>query len=321
MARVLVTGGAGFIGSHLVGHLLGDGHEVTVLDLLTTGRIANLSEAITRIRFVRGSILDETLVDQLVGAHDVVFHLAAVVGVRHIMTDPHRSMRTNVRGTENVLAACHKYWRRVLLASSSEVYGRTPKLPMHEDDDRVLGPTVTSRWSYAVAKALDEHLAFALARDGLPVSVVRYFNTYGPQMDPQGYGSVVANFMRQALTGEPMTVHGDGLQSRSFTYVSDTVLGTIAAGFSDRALGTVINLGSSAETTIVHLAETIRTQLASSSEIQFVSPERYYGPGFDEARRRVPDTSRAMSLLGWEPRVSLADGLSATFDWWKSSVH
>jgi UDP-glucose 4-epimerase len=318
--KVLVTGGAGFIGSHLVDTLCEEGHDVTVLDLLTTGKSRNLHESMERIRFIRGSILDAELVDRLVDESDVVFHLAAAVGVRHIVTDPLDSILVNVRGTDNVLAATFKYWKRVLIASTSEVYGTTAQVPMREDDDRVLGATTVHRWSYSTSKALDEHLALAYASNGLPVSIVRYFNSYGPRLDPRGYGSVMANFLRQAVAGEPLTVHGDGQQSRCFTYVTDTVRGTIAAGLSPAAIGKVVNLGSTRETTVLELAEMIRDYVGSRSAIQFASYESYYGPGFADTRRRVPDVSRARLLFDWEPSVTLEEGLGLTYEWWKRDV-
>jgi UDP-glucose 4-epimerase len=318
--KVLVTGGAGFIGSHLVDTLCHEGHEVTVLDLLTTGKARNLHQSIDRIRFIRGSILDADLVDDLVGGTDVVFHLAAAVGVRHIVKDPLDSILVNVRGTDNVLQSACKYWKRVLMASTSEVYGKTAKVPMHEDDDRVLGATTVHRWSYSTSKALDEHLALAYASNGLPITIVRYFNAYGPRLDPRGYGSVMANFLRQAVADEPITVHGDGQQSRCFTYVTDTVRGTIAAGLDGAAVGKVINLGNTQETTVLELAELIRDYVGSSSEIRFASYESYYGPGFADTRRRVPDIGRARELLGWTPSVGLDEGLGLTYEWWKRDV-
>ncbi|HMK11311.1 MAG TPA: NAD-dependent epimerase/dehydratase family protein, partial [Acidimicrobiales bacterium] len=205
--RVLVTGGAGFIGSHVVDALCDEGSDVTVLDNLTTGRAANVDG---RARLVQGSILDADLVDKEVETADEVFHLAAAVGVRHIVDHPLDSLRTNIRGTEHVLDACARHGRRVLVASTSEVYGKSSALPWKEDDDRVLGSTAVPRWSYATAKALDEHLALAHASAGLPVTIVRYFNSYGPRLDERGYGSVVAKFIGQALTGDPITVHGSG---------------------------------------------------------------------------------------------------------------
>ncbi|MFN0091501.1 MAG: GDP-mannose 4,6-dehydratase [Acidimicrobiales bacterium] len=315
--RVLVTGGAGYIGSHLVDLLLAEGHDVAVLDNLTTGRVRNIEHCLDRIRFVNGSILDEALVETEVERAQLVFHLAAAVGVRHIVESPLQSLLTNTAGTENVLKAAFRYWRKVVVASTSEVYGKTAKVPMQEDDDRVLGSTRVHRWSYSTAKAVDEHLAFAYAAHGLPMSIVRYFNSYGPRLDPRGYGSVVANFLSQCSSGKAITVHGDGRQSRCFTYVDDTVRGTYLAGVTPAAEGTVINLGNPHETTIGELAELIRALVGSSSEIRSVPYEEYYGPGFEDTRRRVPDISRARELLGWAPEVSLADGLTQTFDWWK----
>jgi UDP-glucose 4-epimerase len=320
LTRVLVTGGAGFIGSHLVEFLVDRGHEVTVLDALTTGKVDNLRDVADQTRLIRGSILDAELVDRCVARAELVFHLAAAVGVSHIVDDPLGSMIVNARGTEIVLAACLRRDRRVLLASTSEVYGHSTKVPMHEDDDRVLGPTSLHRWSYSTAKALDEHLAFAMAARGLRVSIVRYFNSYGPRLDPAGYGSVIANFLRQATQGEPITVHGDGAQTRCFTYVTDTVRGTARAGFSDAALGTVVNLGSTQETSMLELAQMVRDYVGSASEIRLTTYESYYGPGFADTRRRVPDVQRAREVLGWEPTVSLDEGLGLTYEWWKRNV-
>ncbi|MFP5375278.1 MAG: NAD-dependent epimerase/dehydratase family protein [Acidimicrobiia bacterium] len=317
--RVLITGGAGYIGSHLVDRLCVDGHQVTVLDNLTTGKARNIGHRLGAIRFINGSILDAALVDREVERADLVFHLAAAVGVRHIVDSPLESLLVNTKGTEHVLASCFRYWRRVLVASTSEVYGRTSKIPMHEDDDRVLGPTTVHRWSYSTAKAIDEHLALAYHAQGLPVVIVRYFNSYGPRLDPRGYGSVVANFLRQALAGQPLTVHGDGGQSRCFTYVDDTVRGTLLAGFSEAATGKVVNLGNPRETTILELAEMIRAYVGSTSPVAPTSYESYYGPGFADTRRRVPDITRARELLGWEPTIALEEGLGRTYEWWKQT--
>lgn len=315
--RILVTGGAGYIGSHLVDRLCEAGHEVSVLDNLSTGKTENLAARLSDVRFVNGSILDADLVNAEIEAAQLVFHLAAAVGVRHIVADPLNSLLTNTRGTENVLSACFRYWRKVLVASTSEVYGKTAKVPMQEDDDRVLGPTTVHRWSYSTAKAFDEHLAFAYAANNLPVVIVRYFNSFGPRLDERGYGSVVANFLRQASTGKPLTVHGDGLQSRCFTYIDDTVRGTMLAGFTPEAEGLVFNLGSTREITILGLAEMINRAVGSNAPVAPTSYESYYGPGFEDTRRRVPDISRARDILGWEPQVSLEDGLTQTIEWWQ----
>ena len=314
--RVLVTGGAGFIGSHLVDRLVEDGHSVTVLDNLSTGKVANIEPNLDRIRFLNGSILDAGLVTGEVERADLVYHLAAAVGVRHIVDSPLESMLTNTRGTEILLAACFRFWRKVIIASTSEVYGKTAKVPMHEDDDRVLGPTTVHRWSYSTSKAIDEHLGLAYHAMGLPVVILRYFNAYGPRIDPGGYGSVIANFIRQSLAGEPITLHGDGNQTRCFTFVDDTVRGTYQAGFVDDAVGQVINLGSEEETSIRRLAEMIRSALGSKSEFVTMPYEGDYGPGFEDTRRRVPSVGRARTLLDWEATVPLEDGMKITLDWW-----
>ena len=314
---MLVTGGAGFIGSHLVDRLLGDGTDVTVMDDLSTGAERNLTAAAQapNFRFVNGSILDGGLVDGLVADVQLVFHLAAAVGVRRIIEDPLASMATNVNGTEHVLASAHRYGARVLLASTSEIYGRSRQLPFREAGERLLGATSIHRWSYATAKALDEHLAFAYAERGLKVSIVRYFNSYGPRVDQNGYGSVVARFIWQALNGLPITVHGDGKQSRCFTYVSDTVDWTVRAATNDNALNGVFNLGNPHEVTILDLAIEVRRLAGSSSEIRFEPYDSAYPSGFEDPPRRVPDVTRAQTLLGFEPRVDLAEGLMRTLEW------
>jgi len=315
--RVLVTGGAGFIGSHLVDRLIEEGATVTVLDDLSTGRDRNLAGHADdpRLTVVRGSVLDQRLVDDLVSASTLVFHLAAAVGVRHIVDEPVTSVLTNVRGTENVLESTQRHGGRVLLASTSEIYGLSEQVPFAEDSPRVLGPTWIHRWSYSTAKALDEHLAFAYAERGLEVSVVRYFNSYGPRIDERGYGSVIARFASQALAGDPITVHGDGRQSRSFTYVSDTVEGTLAAARNPGAIGNVFNIGRGQETTILELAERIRAMTGSRSAIELVPYASYYPTGFQDARRRLPDVSRANRLLGFTAKVTLEDGLARTLAW------
>jgi UDP-glucose 4-epimerase len=313
---VLVTGGAGFIGSHLIDQLIGQGGDVTVLDDLSTGRRQNLDHlSDRRLRFIEGSVLDERMVERVVAEHPTVFHLAAAVGVRHVVSDPLAAILTNVRGTELVLAAAQRAGARVLVASTSEVYGRSDKVPFREDADRVLGPTWIHRWSYSTAKAIDEHMAFAYAERGLAVSIVRYFNAYGPRIDESGYGSVIARFASQALAGAPITVHGDGLQTRTFTYVSDTVRGTLVAAEHPAAVGGVFNIGSTHEITILALAERIRAHFGSASPIALVPYESSYPKGFEDTRRRVPDVSRARAVLGFEASIGLEQGLRKTLDW------
>ncbi len=314
--NILVTGGAGFIGSHLVAALVHDGHRVTVLDNLSTGNLSNLTPVASEITFVEGDILNADLVESEVRRADLVYHLAAAVGVGNIMANPLESIITNTTGTEHVLRSCHRHSTRVLLASTSEIYGKTPKLPMAEDDDRILGSTAISRWSYSTSKALDEHLAFAFATEGLRVSIVRYFNSYGPHLDEKGYGSVIANFIRQARDGDPITVHGDGLQTRCFTFVADTVRGTILAGTKDEALGSVFNIGSNFEISIADLARLIVDKTKSSSPITNVSYEECYGRSFEDTRRRVPSLDRARDVLGYSPTIDLSEGLDRTLAWW-----
>ena len=314
--NVLVTGGAGFIGSHLTASLVAEGHDVTVLDNLSTGNLSNLTPVSTAITFVEGDILDEDLVESQVRRANLVYHLAAAVGVGNIMANPLQSIITNTTGTEHVLRACHRHSVRVVVASTSEIYGKTPKLPMGEDDDRILGSTAISRWSYSTAKALDEHLALAYATEGLQVSIVRYFNSYGPHLDEKGYGSVIANFIRQARAGEPLTVHGDGLQQRCFTFVADTVRGTILAGTRTEALGSVFNVGSNFEISIADLARLIIDKTGSTSHITNVSYEQRYGTSFEDTRRRVPSLDRARTVLGYAPTIDLAEGLDRTLAWW-----
>jgi UDP-glucose 4-epimerase len=316
-----VTGGAGFVGSHLVDRLIELGHPVTVLDNFSTGSDRNLAdhEDDAAVRIVRGTVLDADLVDSLVSQHPVVFHLAAAVGVGNIVADPLTGITTNVHGTENVFASAGRHNSRVLLASTSEVYGRSEKVPFREDGERVLGPTSVHRWSYATSKALDEHIAFAYADRGVKMSIVRYFNSYGPRIDERGYGSVIARFAAQALGGQPITVHGDGKQTRTFTYVSDTVEGTIRAGTMPEAIGGVFNIGSDREISILELARMIKSALASSSEIVLAPYETHYPKGFEDTRRRVPDVSKARDALGYVAKVPLDVGLSRTLEWCRTT--
>jgi len=317
--RILVTGGAGFIGSNLVDVLMEQGHEVTVLDNLSVGKVSNIDHHLEndRFHFVNGSILDTPTLERLVRQVDVIYHLAAVVGVKYVVEDPLHAIITNVRGTENVLELAFKYWAKTVVASSSEIYGKSTAVPLREDSDRLLGPTTVSRWSYSDAKAIDEYFALAYAQKGLPVSVVRYFNAYGPRLDPKGYGSVIAKFLTQALHGEPLTVYDDGKQTRCFTYVTDAVEGTIQAATVREASGQVFNIGSSRETTINELAELILDVTGSDSEISHLPYASVYGSDFEETRRRVPDVTRAREMLGFEARTSFEEGLQRTLAWFQ----
>jgi UDP-glucose 4-epimerase len=318
--RILVTGGAGFIGSNLVDVLMAQGHEITIIDNLSVGKASNIEHHLgnARFRFVNDSILNVGTLENLVREAELIYHLAAVVGPKYVVEDPLGTIVTNVRGTENVLELAFKYWVRCLIASSSEVYGKSVATPLSEDDDRLLGPTTVGRWSYSDAKAIDEYFALAYAKKGLPVTAVRYFNAYGPRLDPRGYGSVIAKFMTQARRGDPITIYDDGKQTRCFTYVGDTVEGTILAATTPKAAGRVFNIGSNGETSVGELAETIRQLTGSDSEIVHVPYETVYGQAFEETRRRVPDIGRAQEVLGFVARTTLEEGLRHTLEWFQN---
>lgn len=317
--RILVTGGAGYIGSHLVDALMAQDHELYIVDNLSTGKIDNIRHHLRdeRFHFVNDSILNETLMERIMEQVDLVYHLAAVVGVKHVIENPFQGILTNVRGTEIVLELAYKYWRKVVIASSSEVYGKSEKVPLAEEDDSILGPTAVGRWSYALAKAIDEHLAFIYNDKGLPISIVRYFNSYGPRLDPRGYGSVVAKFINQALAGEPLTVFSDGQQTRCFTYIDDTIRGSILAATLEEAVGQSFNIGNSRETTILELAQWVKKLVSASSGIVHVPYEEAYGANFEETRRRVPDVRKAERVLGFRAEVPLEEGLRRTIDWFQ----
>jgi len=317
--KILVTGGAGFIGSNLVDQLMEQGHEVTVLDNLLVGKVSNIEHHLEndRFHFVNGSILDVATLERLVRQVDLIYHLAAVVGVKYVVEDPLQAIVTNVRGTENVLELAFKYWARTVIASSSEIYGKSTEVPLDEESDRLLGPTTVNRWSYSDAKAIDEYFALAYAQKKLPVSVVRYFNVYGPRLDPKGYGSVIAKFIGQALRGAPLTVYDDGRQTRSFTYVDDALEATIRAATVKEAAGRVFNVGSDRETSVNDLAQIILELTDSSSEITHIPYSSAYGADFEETRRRVPDMGRARAVFGFEPETSLEDGLRQTIAWFQ----
>jgi UDP-glucose 4-epimerase len=316
--NVLVTGGAGFIGSHLVDRLIADGHEVVVIDNCSTGREENLGHLAGhgRLKFLRGSILNADLVASVVADVGLVYHLAAAVGVQYVVDDPLWAIVTNTRGTENVVRSAAEHGVRLVFASTSEVYGQSEALPFREDGPRLLGPTWIQRWSYSTSKALDEHLCFAYLARGLPVSIVRYFNIYGPRMDPAGYGSVIARFLTQALAGADLTVHGDGEQTRCFTFVDEAVDATVRAGTLPQAVGQAINVGSDREISINQLAMTVRHIAGASGAIVHVPYAQAYGQDFHDTRRRVPDVSKAEAVLGWRARVTLDEGLARTLATW-----
>jgi len=317
--NVLVTGGAGYIGSNLVDALMAEGHHVFVIDNLFTGKIGNIHHYLghERFTFVNETILHFETMESLVRRVDMIYHLAAVVGVKHVIENPLQGLFTNVRGTEIVLELAYKYWVKTVIASSSEVYGKSERVPLAEEDDSILGPTAVGRWSYALGKAIDEHLAFIYHGRDLPVSIVRYFNSYGPRLDPRGYGSVVARFINQALDGRSITVFDDGRQTRCFTHIDDTIRGTLLAGMLSQAEGKAFNIGNNRETSILELAQMVRDAVNPEIEIEHVPYKLAYGENFEETRRRVPDTCRARDLLGFEVEVPLEEGLSRTIEWFR----
>ena len=309
--KILVTGGAGFIGSHLCELLVHNGHQVVAIDDLSTGRLENIQHLlpIPSFQFVRETITNSQVLDRLTSEADILIHLAAVVGVKLIVEDPVNTIATNIMGTEAVLTTANRYQCKVMLASTSEVYGKGYKVPFNEDDDCVMGPTSHSRWSYATSKAIDEFLGLAYYHQfGLPVVVMRFFNTVGPRQTGR-YGMVLPRFVRQALAGEPITIYGDGEQSRCFGDVSDVINAIIKLAYHPQAIGQVFNIGSTEEVTIRELAERVIAATGSSSKIVYVPYEEAYAPGFEDMRRRVPDLSKIHQLIGYEPRYTLEDTL------------
>jgi UDP-glucose 4-epimerase len=306
--RILITGGAGFIGSHLTDRLIADGHKITVLDNLATGRKENLAAHLGggNLEFIEGSILDLPLLDGLIRDTEYVFHLAAAVGVFNIVNHPLDSLMTNIRGTENVLEAAHMYSKPVFVTSSSEVYGKNVSDSLKESDDRVLGAPVTLRWSYSEAKAIDESLAYAYwVEKKLETRIVRFFNTVGPRQ-LGAYGMVVPRFVQFALKNEPITIYGTGEQTRCFGHVIDAVDAVVKIAFAENTIGKVINIGNDFEISINDLAKKVIEQTNSKSEIVYVPYEDAYGSGFEDMERRVPNIELIKSLVGWEPKRDLS---------------
>jgi UDP-glucose 4-epimerase len=318
--RALITGGAGFIGSHLSEALLDAGHHVIILDNLSTGSIDNITHLKGRAGFSYHieSVNNEPLLAELIDQADVVFHFAAAVGVRLIVEQPVHTIETNVHGTEVVLKHANKKKKLVFLASTSEVYGKSDDVPFREDSDLVLGATAKHRWAYACSKAIDEFLALAYWKERkLPIVIVRFFNTVGPRQTGQ-YGMVIPNFVRQALAGEAITVFGDGTQSRSFTHVTDVVGALIALMNEPKAIGQVINIGHTEEITMRGLAERVRSLAGSTSSIRLVPYDEAYESGFEDMPRRLPDLSKIQAMIGYRPRFSLDDILVHVIEYFRS---
>ncbi len=318
--RVLITGGAGFLGSHLADAFIARGDEVLVLD---TGSIAKVRHLLNepRFRYIHDTIFNLELLDSLAARVDLIYHLAAVVGVEHYVGDPYETLNVNVNGTQNVLKAAYKYGKKVVFSSTSEVYGRNPKVPWKEDDDRVLGATTIDRWCYSTSKAVGEHFCFAYHKLGLPVAVVRFFNIYGPRLDRIDVGRLFTIFMGQLLRGADLTVIGDGAQTRCFTYVTDAVAATVATGLNPAADGKAINIGVDVETSVLDFAKLMLELYGpSKSRIKFVAQEEVYGNSYEDIPRRVPDNSKMRNLLGVEPKVSLREGTKLSMEWFRKEA-
>jgi UDP-glucose 4-epimerase len=310
--RFLITGGAGFIGSHLSEDLLGSGHSVVAIDDLSTGRMQNVHALSHNKRFqlVVESITNTTVMDRLVSECDIIIHLAAAVGVELIVRSPVHTIETNVMGTENVLRTARRYRKKILIASTSEIYGKLTSVPFNEDDDSLMGATTHHRWAYATSKALDEFLALAYHKEmGLPVVIFRLFNTIGPRQRGR-YGMVVPRFVRQALLGSDITVYGDGKQCRCFCDVRDVIPAIKGLAESPEAEGRVFNIGAKDEITIIDLARKVKSMCDSQSSIILVPYEQATEQGFEDMRRRIPDTSRINELIGWNPTITLDDTIT-----------
>ena len=317
--HALITGGAGFIGSHLAEALLMQGHTITAVDNLSTGRLANVEHLTgnARFHFVYETVTNETVMDRLLSECDIIFHLAASVGVKLIVKDPVWTIETNLQGTEMVLRLGRRYRKKVVLASTSEVYGKSDEIPFHEDADRVMGPTTKSRWSYAESKAIDEFLALAYHKQfDLPVVICRFFNTVGPRQTGN-YGMVIPNFVQQALAGQAVTVYGDGNQSRCFCNVRDTVRAVIALAAEPKAVGEIYNVGSQDEITIGELARRVVARAQSQSPVIHVPYDEAYEKGFEDMYRRVPSIEKITAAIGWRPTIPLDQTLDEVIEYFR----
>ena len=320
--RILVTGGSGFIGSHLCEALLKIGHQVTALDNLSTGQRKNIEQALKNPNFqlIDGSVLDQNLLETHINSSDYIFHLAAAVGVFNIVQRPLESLLTNIRGTENVLELANKFKVPVLVTSSSEVYGKNTSDSLSETDDRIIGSPTILRWSYSEAKAIDESLAMAYyVEHKLPTRIVRFFNTVGPRQ-VGNYGMVVPRFINQALTNQPVTIYGDGKQTRCFAHIYDVVEALMKVAFSDRTIGQVVNIGNNKEISILDLAHKIIKLTGSNSQIQFMNYEEAYGDNFEDMERRVPNIQLIKELTGWQPTKGLDQIISDVADYQRANL-
>ncbi len=317
--KIFITGGAGFIGSHLAEKLLDQGHQVSILDNLSTGKLSNISHLKDRKNFTYtiDSILNRNILEELIKNCDIIYHLAAAVGVKYIIDNPLLSLQTNIIGTENVLEFANKYKKKALVASTSEIYGKSENVPFKEEDDRLLGSTFISRWSYSSSKAIDEFLALAFYREKkLPVVIVRCFNTVGPRQSGQ-YGMVLPKFVKNALLNHPLTIFGDGKQSRCFADVEDVVTGMINLMNEKKAEGNIFNIGSTEEITIEELAKKIKKLTGSKSKIEYVKYDDAYEEGFEDMKRRIPDLTKINEFIGYEPKFKLNDILNRVIQYYE----
>lgn len=322
--KILITGGAGFIGSHLADRLLEMGEEIFVIDDLSTGALKNIEHLQNNQNFhlIVDTILHEAVMNELVFKCDQIYHMAAAVGVKLIMNRPVETLETNVKGTEMILRLANRYKKKIIIASTSEVYGKVmdgyDAHPLSEDSDCLMGTSTKRRWAYACSKALDEFLALAYYEEKkLPVVIVRLFNTVGPRQTGQ-YGMVIPNFVQKALIGKPITIHGDGMQSRSFTHVSDVVYALVALMNEPLAVGQIFNVGNNEEVTIEDLAILIKEMTDSVSELEHISYEKAYGPGFEDMQRRCPDISKIQKIIKYEPKVDLRGIIQSVVDYYKT---
>lgn len=320
--KILITGGAGFIGSHLAERLLREGSEVFVIDNLSTGSLKNIShlQSNKKFHFIKDTILNKKAVEKLVKKVDQIYHLAAAVGVKTVMEKPLDSFLLNLKGTEIVLEAASKRNTPILIASTSEVYGKNSKLPFKEEDDRVFGSAYQTRWSYGMSKAADEFMALAYHREkGLPVVIVRIFNVIGPRQTG-AYGMVVPRFVSQAISGRPITIYGSGSQTRCFVYIDDLIEGFIALMAQPKAFGQIFNIGSDSQITIKDLARTVKRLTASRSRVSFIPFAKVYGPDFVDMEHRRPDISKIKKFISWEPKTSLEESLKRIIEYYNNAV-
>lgn len=315
--KILITGVAGFIGAHLAERLLKEGNEVYGIDIMLRNNRENIKEleANERFHFFETSILHESSLDMLIKKCDMIYHLAAAVGVENIIGDILKVIEINVDGAKNVFSMAGLYNKKIIFSSTSEIYGKSNKVPFREDDDRILGPTTIDRWVYSSTKALGEYMLIGYHRQGLPMSIARFFNAYGPKLDMEGSGRVMARFIMQTIDGKDITIIGDGKQTRCFTYIDDIVEGLIRCGINPLAEGQIFNIGSDFEVSILDLAKIIVNKIGSRSRIVHVDAKSIYGDGYEDITRRVPDVSKAAKLLDFRAKISIEEGIKRTIEW------